>query len=55
MKFTIEHARKVAIELYDEPQARCVDRCKVCDAMAEDWEYNVNKVLAALKVLEIEE
>ena len=55
MKFTIEHARKVAEELDEKPQARCVDHCKVCDAMAEDWELNVNRVLAALKVLEDEE
>jgi hypothetical protein len=55
MKFTIEHARKVAGELYGEPFARCNPECEACDAMEEDWEYNVNKVLAALKVLEIEE
>jgi len=55
MKFTIEHARKVAAELYDEPQERCGTECEACDALEMDWEYNVNKVLAALKILENEE
>jgi hypothetical protein len=55
MKFTIEHARKVAAKLYGEPQARCFDHCEACDTMAEDWGYHVNEVLAALKVLEGEE
>jgi hypothetical protein len=55
MKFTIEHAQKVAAKLYDEPQARCVDHCEACDALEAGWEYNVSQVLAALKVLEGEE
>jgi len=55
MKFTIEHARKVAGELYDEPFARCSPECEACSSMAEDWEYNVNKVLDALRVLEDEQ
>tara|TARA_R110000868_G_scaffold74313_1_gene214841 strand:+ start:1661 stop:1828 length:168 start_codon:yes stop_codon:yes gene_type:complete len=52
MKFTIEHAQKVAAKLYGEPFARCVHHCEACDALAEDWEYNVSQVLAALKFLE---
>jgi hypothetical protein len=55
MKFTIEHAKKVAAELYNEPLERCSPECEDCDADAEDWEHNVNKVLAALKLLEDEE
>jgi hypothetical protein len=55
MKFTVEHARKVARELYGEPFARCSLECEACNAMAEDWEHQVNNVLAALKVLEDEE
>jgi hypothetical protein len=55
MKFTIEHAKKVAAELYEEPFERCNPECEDCDAMAVDWEHNVNKVLASLKLLENEE
>lgn len=55
MKFTVEHARKVAAELYDEPQARCVDHCEVCDSIDGDWILKVDEVLAALRVLENEE
>jgi hypothetical protein len=55
MKFTIEHAKKVAAKLYDEPFERCNPECEECDADAEDWERNVNNVLAALKLLEDEE
>jgi hypothetical protein len=55
MKFTVEHAKKVAALLYDEPQARCGPDCVACDAMAEDWEHQVNNLLAALKVLEDEQ
>ena len=52
MKFTIEHARRVAAELYGDPFARCSLECEACNAMAEDWERQVSQVLAALKVLE---
>jgi hypothetical protein len=55
MKFTVEHAKKVAALLYDEPQARCGPDCVACDALEEDWEFNVSRVLAALKILEGEE
>ena len=54
MKFTVEHAQKVAAKLYGEPFARCAPDCRSCDALAEDWEYNVSQVLAALKFLEDE-
>jgi len=52
MKFTVEHAKKVAAILYEEPQARCVDHCEACDTLAADWEFRVSQVLAALKLLE---
>lgn len=52
MKFTIEHAKKVAAELYGEPFERCSPECEDCDAIAEDWERQVNNVLAVLKLLE---
>ena len=55
MKFTVEHAKKVAAELYDEPFERCNPECEECDADEEDWENQVNNVLAALKVLEGDE
>ena len=55
MKFTVEHAQKVAAELYDEPQARCGPDCRACDALEAGWEYNVSQVLAALSVLEGDE
>ena len=55
MKFTVEHARKVARELYGDLPQRCSPVCEVCDVIGDDWEYNVNKVLDALRVLENEE
>jgi hypothetical protein len=55
MKFTVEHAKKVAAKLYEEPRERCSPTCKACDTLAADWEFKVNNVLAALKVLEDEE
>jgi hypothetical protein len=55
MKFTIEHAKKVAAELYGDPFERCSPECEACNAMAEDWEHQVNNLLAALKVLEDDE
>lgn len=55
MKFTVEHARKVAAELYDEPQARCIHYCEACDAIEGDWILKVDEVLAALMVLEDEQ
>jgi hypothetical protein len=55
MKFTIEHARKVAAKLYGEPLARCNPECEACDALSEEWECQVSQVQAALKVLEDDE
>ena len=55
MKFAIGHARILAAILYDEPQSRCAPDCRSCDELAEEWEWNVNKVLAALKFLEDDE
>ena len=55
MKFTVEHAQKVAAELYDEPPRRCSPTCKACDTLAADWKFRVSQVLAALKFLEDDE
>lgn len=55
MKFTIEHAKKVAAELYGDPFEGCSPECEACDALEAGWEYNVSQVQAALKVLEDDE
>lgn len=55
MKFTEDHARKVAEKLFphDVFINKCNPKCKQCDSDKESWEMKIREVLLALRILEV--